>query len=91
MIKQIMNKLFLSCLKASELIEKKMHIKLSFTERIQLKAHKTMCNACTMYEKQSAIIEKGIERHIHQKQNEIEIDTVQLKNQIKAKLENAEN
>lgn len=91
MIKQIMNTLFLSCMKASELIEKKMHIRLSFTEIMQLKAHKMMCDACTMYEKQSIIIEKGIEWHMHQKNNENEIDTEQLINQIKTKLKNAES
>ncbi len=52
--------LFLSCLKASELVEKKMHFNLSFTERIQLKLHKSMCEACRVYEKQSNFIEKGI-------------------------------
>lgn len=91
MIKQVMNTLFLSCLKASELIEKKMHIRLSFTERMQLKAHKMMCKACTMYEKQSIIIEKGIEWHMHQTKNENDIDTEQLINQIKTKLKNAES
>jgi len=80
MIKQIMNKLFLSCLKASELIEKKMHVKLSFTEQMQLKAHKMMCEACTTYEKQSLILEKGIEQHLNQKKEAIDLE--QLKKQI---------
>lgn len=89
MIKQIMNKLFLSCLKASELIEKKMHVKLSFTERMQLKAHKMMCDACTMYEKQSLILEKGIEQHLHQKKETIDME--QLKKQIRLNLNKSEN
>ena len=59
-MKKLMHILFLSCLKATELIEKKMHFKLSATEKIQLKLHKMMCDACTQYEKQSLIIEKGI-------------------------------
>ena len=41
-----MHLLFLSCLKATELIEKKMHFKLSFGERLQLSVHKAMCDAC---------------------------------------------
>lgn len=52
--------LFLSCLKATELIEKQMQFKLSLTERLQLKVHKSMCEACRVYEKQSDFIEKGI-------------------------------
>ncbi len=87
MIKQIMNTLFLSCLRASELIEKKIHIKLSFTEQMQLKAHKMMCEACSLYEKQSLILEKGIERHIHQKKDAA--DMKQLKKQITLNLKKA--
>ena len=56
-----MHILFLSCLKASEFIEKKLHFKLSFSEKIQLELHKMMCSACSRYEKQSIIIEKSIE------------------------------
>jgi hypothetical protein len=60
-MKKLMHILFLSCLKSSELIEKKLHFRLSFRERMQLKIHKMMCDACTMYEKQSIILEKGVE------------------------------
>lgn len=59
-MKKIMHALFLSCLKATELIEKKMHFKLSLREKMQLRAHKMMCDACSLYEKQSTLIEKGI-------------------------------
>lgn len=52
--------MFLSCLKATELIEKKLHFKLSYKEKLQLKLHKMMCDACTNYEKQNIIIEKAI-------------------------------
>lgn len=85
MFKKIMHILFLSCLKASELIEKKIHIRLSFTEQMQLKAHKMMCDACTRYEKQSLLLEKGIERHIHQQQATVDIE--KLKRQITLNLE----
>ena len=59
-MKKLNHILFLSCLKATELIEKKFHFKLSFTERLQLKIHKMMCDACRQYENHSLIIEKGI-------------------------------
>jgi hypothetical protein len=55
-----MNILFLSCLKASALIEKKLHISLTFQERLQLRMHKMMCDACTRYEQQSALLEHSI-------------------------------
>ena len=64
-MKKIMHKLFLSCLKATELIEKKMHFGLSGKERLQLKMHKMMCDACSSYEKQSVFLEKGISLRKH--------------------------
>jgi len=83
-MKKIMHILFLSCLKATELIEKKLHLKLSIRERLQLRTHKMMCNACSNYEKQSIIIEKGIS--INQK-NDFSIDDIQkLKLAITEKL-----
>lgn len=62
-MKKLMHTLFLSCLKATELIEKKLHFRLSVKERMQLKMHKMMCDACTSYEKQSKFLEKGISFH----------------------------
>lgn len=59
-MKKIMHILFLSCKKATELIEKRMHFRISRREKMQLKAHTMMCSACTHYEKQSELIEKGI-------------------------------
>ncbi len=57
-MKKLMQILFLSCLKATEFIEKKLNHKLSFKEKIQLKVHKSMCQACSNYEKQSKLIDK---------------------------------
>jgi len=58
LMKKLMQLLFLSCLKATEFIEKKLNHKLSFKEKIQLKVHKSMCQACSNYEKQSKLIDK---------------------------------
>ena len=66
-MKKLMNILFLSCLKASEMIEKKLHFKLNITEKLQLSMHKTMCSACSLYEKQSELLEKGISESLNQK------------------------
>ncbi|MFO7830189.1 MAG: hypothetical protein R6V23_16320 [Bacteroidales bacterium] len=84
-MKKLMHFLFLSCLKASEIIEKKFHFKLSFIERLQLKLHKMMCSACTLYEKQSTLLEKGIQNRY--KYNGKEIDIVALKKSINEKLQ----
>ena len=71
-MKKLMHILFLSCLKATELIEKKLHFKLSFSEKLQLKVHKMMCNACSNYEKQNLIIEESIANQENVNNNQIE-------------------
>jgi len=81
--------LFLSCLKASELIEKKILFKLSFREKIQLKIHKSMCDACRIYEKQSILIEKGIS--MQKPGQDEEIDVEQLKKKIQNQLQQDHN
>jgi len=80
-----MNKMFLSCLKATELIEKRHHFKLILTEKIQLKVHKAMCDACTMYEKQSIVLDKALGSSVPQ--DEIAFDLNDFKKEIMAKIE----
>lgn len=88
-MKKLMHILLLSCLKATELIEKRFYFKLSFKEKLQLKLHTMMCDACTNYEKHSKIIEKGIE--MYQKKQHTEIDMIHLKSQINIRLHDTEN
>lgn len=78
-MKKIIHIFFLSCLKATELIEKKLLFKLSVKEKLQLKMHKLMCEACTKYEKQSIIIEKGIETLDKSKVPTIDIEALKTK------------
>jgi hypothetical protein len=83
-MKKLMHTLFLSCLKATELIEKKLHFRLSGREKLQLKMHKLMCDACTSYEKQSLFLEKGISWH--QRNDFSEDELKKLKVSISEKL-----
>ncbi len=85
-MKKLMHILFLSCLKASELIEKKFHFRLSFKEQMQLKMHKMMCSACTIYEKQSKVLDKSIEHHYKMLGKETELEA--LKKAIYKELSN---
>ena len=85
MMKKLMHILFLSCLKATELIEKKINFKLNKKEKIQLKAHKMMCSACTNYEKHSLLIEKGLEKSMHPDFSQEDLEL--LKQGINKKLE----
>ena len=72
----------LSCLKATELIEKKMNFKLSAREKLQLRMHKIVCKACNNYEKQSFLIEMGMAKQQSLENQKIEINVDSLKQSI---------
>jgi len=78
---------FLSCLKATELIEKKMNFKLSAREKLQLRMHKMVCNACSEYEKQSFIIEMGMAKQAEKEELKPKIDVDSFKQSILDKIE----
>ncbi|MAE07864.1 MAG: hypothetical protein CL661_03790 [Bacteroidetes bacterium] len=78
MMKKIMHILFLSCLKATELLEKKLYFKLSLKEKLQLRMHKSMCEACSNYQKQSILIEKAIAKQENLENQKLEIDVDSL-------------
>lgn len=80
-----MHILFLSCIKATELIEKKLYFGLSFKEKVQLTAHKAMCNACTNYEKQSIFMDKALSHPSEPVDNSI--DLTDLKKETKSIIE----
>jgi len=63
-MKRLMNFLFLSCIKASELIEKKLDYKLNAKEKIQLFLHTKMCDVCNSYQKQSEQLDLTLRKHI---------------------------
>ncbi len=56
-----MNKPWLSCRAATLLIEKQQEKKLGLRERLQLRWHLTLCEACRRYESQSRVLEKWLQ------------------------------
>ena len=84
-MKKLMHVLFLSCVKATELIEKKIHFRLTLKQKIQLRAHKTICHACSRYEKQSVFIDKAM-KHAAES-NADTVDVSELKKETLAKIE----
>lgn len=52
--------LLLSCRKVTELMEKKLHVKLSLVEKAQLAVHSTVCPGCREYENQSSLIDRAL-------------------------------
>ncbi len=86
-MKKLMHILFLSCLKATELIEKKMQFRLSSMESLQLMVHKSMCDACRNYEKQNYFIEKAITNYKDIDPKKVTIDMDSFKKIIIEKVE----
>lgn len=80
-MKKLMHFLFLSCLKATELIEKKLAFKLSFSEKLQLTMHKKMCDACALYEGQSKFIEESF-KELQKSIENPDVDMEEFKKEI---------
>lgn len=85
-MKKIVYYMLLSCLKATELIEKRFHYKLTFKEKVQLKIHTSMCKGCKAYESQSFSLEQAIQ-NINIIQNS-KRDIEKLKDSIKLLINN---
>lgn len=79
-MKKLMHYLFLSCRKATDLINKKSDSPLSCIENIQLSVHKSMCKACSNYEKQINILDQAIHETLNKEALEVDIEA--LKEQI---------
>ena len=76
-MKKLFSFLFLSCLKATRLIEKRLAYKLSVVEKFQLHSHKLMCKACQLYDRQSSFIDSAIKNNVDLK--ELKNDPLKLK------------
>ncbi|MEY5048265.1 MAG: hypothetical protein RLZZ175_1624 [Bacteroidota bacterium] len=59
----IVNKILLTCKKASFLVSKKQETKLSFLEHIQLKMHLSVCDMCTKFKIQTDQLSHFIKKH----------------------------
>jgi hypothetical protein len=75
-----------SCKKATEMVEKKNVVGLSFSENFKLKLHLSICKACKSYQKQSVFIDAFIENKTKQEDNITEIENNELKTSIISKL-----
>jgi len=62
-----MNRIMMSCKKATELIERKHDSKLSLKDGFQLNMHLLMCKTCIAYEKQSKLLNKALSKFFQNK------------------------
>lgn len=74
----------LSCKKATELIEKKSIVDLSWKENIRLHMHTSMCGGCTAYQKQSLLIDKILHDRLQSEASDMipEVENNELKEQL---------
>jgi hypothetical protein len=77
----LMSKLFLTCKRATELIEKQQTVGLTVTERIQLRSHLGMCHTCNFYARYSRKIETLIQSLLRKQASAPESNTA-LKQRI---------
>ena len=83
-MKKIMHIILYSCRKATELIDKRSVMGLSWIESIRLFMHKSLCDACTTYDKQSRLIDRLLHHHLHdhREENAPQLQNNELKERI---------
>jgi len=89
-MKKLMSYLMLSCKRASGLIDKKSIFGLTRREKVMLKMHTVLCDACNIYEKQSNVLDKALSIHF-KKENESVIKVIEnkeLKEKVISRLKN---
>jgi len=79
-------KLMLTCKQASQIISKSLDNPLSLLERVTLKFHLFICNACTRFNQHLRLIKKAIERIKIETENDT---TIQLSLEAKARIHQA--
>lgn len=60
----------LDCKQATEMVLKKRTEKLGFMDKLNLFMHLSLCKFCSMFEKQNALIDEGVQK----------LDDLQLEN-----------
>ncbi len=79
-------KLMLTCKQASQIISQSLDNPLSRSDRMKLKFHLFICNACTRFNQQLHLIKTVAQRMKHETEND---DTIQLTVEAKARVNQA--
>lgn len=59
----------LSCKKATEMVEQNKIVSLTLLDKVKLKLHLSVCNACRNYQKQSALINQVLKKYFYANNN----------------------
>ena len=76
----------LTCKQASQIISQSLDNPLSWSDRMKLKFHLFICDACTHFNKQLRLIKNAIQRMKLETEND---DTIQLTVDAKARINQA--
>ncbi|MES1987085.1 MAG: zf-HC2 domain-containing protein [Pseudomonadota bacterium] len=79
-------KLMLTCKQASQIISQSLDTPLSWSDRMRLKFHLFICDACTHFNQQLRLIKNAIQRMKLETEND---DTIQLTVDAKARINQA--
>ena len=79
-------KLLLNCKQASQIISQSLDNPLSWSDRMKLKFHLFICNACTRFNQQIRLIKNAVLRIKFETENDT---TIQLSLDAKARINNA--
>jgi len=72
--KQEIKKIVYDCEKATFLIEKQLIGTITIDEKLQLQLHLKGCEVCTIYQKQSALINQYVKNLMSPEHNELKLD-----------------
>jgi hypothetical protein len=89
MLKELIHIFTLSCKQATYLIEKRIHVPLSMTERMRLAIHLSLCKLCRAYNTKAvfldSLMKEGIKReacNCQFEENEVELFKADIKEKI---------
>ncbi len=79
-------KLMLTCKQASQIISQSLDNPLSWSDRMKLKFHLLICNACNRFNQQMRLLNIAVKQVIHTTEND---NTIQLSLEAKARMTKA--
>ncbi|MCP3895328.1 MAG: hypothetical protein RR711_01175 [Bacteroides sp.] len=79
MLKDFIHVFTLSCKQATFLIEKRLHLPLSFTERVRLRVHFSLCRLCCVYQIQAILLHGWLRKKTKEEIKEHLFDAKEVK------------
>jgi hypothetical protein len=75
--------MMLNCKQASHLVSQSMEAKLSFRQRLGLRVHLMMCDACTQFSRQLLVLREAISQLARKTEND---ETLKLSDEARRRI-----